>query len=95
MMENFKLRVFRVVADTLNFRRAADELHLTQPEITAQIKTLLLNGPEPRGPVAQLLDLLGRYMPKHSLVTETKSSRDSHQPVLAWSADARKQEDRF
>ena len=40
MMENFKLRVFRVVADTLNFRRAADELHLTQPAITAQIKTL-------------------------------------------------------
>ncbi len=40
MMENIKLRVFRVVADTLNFRRAADELHLTQPAITAQIKTL-------------------------------------------------------
>lgn len=34
MMENFKLKVFRVVADTLNFRRAADELHLTQPAIT-------------------------------------------------------------
>jgi DNA-binding transcriptional LysR family regulator len=29
MMENFKLKVFRVVADTLNFRTAADELHLT------------------------------------------------------------------
>lgn len=40
MMENFKLRVFRVVADTLNFRRAADELHLTQPAITSQIKSL-------------------------------------------------------
>jgi predicted transcriptional regulator len=40
MIENFKLRVFRVVADTLNFRRAADELHLTQPAITAQIKSL-------------------------------------------------------
>ncbi len=40
MMENFKLRVFRVVADTLNFRRAAEELHLTQPAVTAQIKTL-------------------------------------------------------
>ncbi len=24
MIENFKLRVFRVVADTLSFRRAAD-----------------------------------------------------------------------
>lgn len=40
MIENFKLRVFRVVADTLNFRRAADELHLTQPAITSQIKRL-------------------------------------------------------
>jgi DNA-binding transcriptional LysR family regulator len=40
MMENFKLRVFRVLADTLNFRRAADELHLTQPAVTAQIKSL-------------------------------------------------------
>jgi DNA-binding transcriptional LysR family regulator len=40
MMENFKLKVFRVVADTLNFRRAADELHLTQPAVTAQIKSL-------------------------------------------------------
>jgi DNA-binding transcriptional LysR family regulator len=40
MMENFKLRVFRVVAETLNFRRAGEELHLTQPAVTAQIKTL-------------------------------------------------------
>jgi DNA-binding transcriptional LysR family regulator len=40
MIENFKLRVFRVVADTLNFRRAAEELHLTQPAVTAQIKSL-------------------------------------------------------
>jgi len=40
MMENFKLKVFRVLADTLNFRRAADELHLTQPAVTAQIKSL-------------------------------------------------------
>ncbi|HTZ57926.1 MAG TPA: LysR family transcriptional regulator, partial [Acidobacteriaceae bacterium] len=40
MMENFKLKVFRVLADTLSFRRAADELHLTQPAVTAQIKNL-------------------------------------------------------
>ena len=40
MIENFKLRVFRVVADSKSFRRAADELHLTQPAITAQIKSL-------------------------------------------------------
>lgn len=40
MIENFKLKVFRVVADSLNFRRAAEELHLTQPAVTSQIKTL-------------------------------------------------------
>jgi DNA-binding transcriptional LysR family regulator len=40
MIENFKLKVFRVVADTLSFRRAAEELHLTQPAITSQVKTL-------------------------------------------------------
>ena len=40
MIENFKLKVFRVVADALNFRRAADELHLTQPAVTSQVKSL-------------------------------------------------------
>jgi DNA-binding transcriptional LysR family regulator len=40
MIENFKLKVFRVVADTLNYRRAADELHITQPAVTAQIRSL-------------------------------------------------------
>ena len=39
MIENFKLRVFRVVADTRNCRRAADELHSIQPAVTAQIKS--------------------------------------------------------
>lgn len=39
-MENFRLKVFRMVADSLNFRRAAEELHLTQPAVTSQIKTL-------------------------------------------------------
>ena len=40
MIENFKLRVFRLVADALNFRRAADELHLSQPAVTSQVKSL-------------------------------------------------------
>jgi len=40
MIENFKLKVFRVTADSLNFRRAADELSLTQPAVTAQIRSL-------------------------------------------------------
>ncbi len=39
-MENFRLRVFRAVAKHLNFRRAAEELCLTQPAVTLQIKAL-------------------------------------------------------
>ena len=39
-MENFRLKVFRSVCDHLSFRRAAEELHLSQPAITQQIKAL-------------------------------------------------------
>ncbi|MCL2661655.1 MAG: LysR family transcriptional regulator [Acidobacteriaceae bacterium] len=39
-MENFRLKVFRVVATHLNFSRAAEELLLTQPAVTQQIRCL-------------------------------------------------------
>ena len=39
-MENFRLKVFRTVAMHLNFRRAAEELLLTQPAVTQQIHAL-------------------------------------------------------
>jgi DNA-binding transcriptional LysR family regulator len=39
-MVNFRLKVFRTVARHLNFRRAAEELFLTQPAVTLQVKTL-------------------------------------------------------
>ena len=39
-MENFRLKVFRTVADHLNFRQAAESLYLTQPAVTLQIKAL-------------------------------------------------------
>ncbi len=39
-MENFRLRIFRTVAHHLNFSRAAEELLLTQPAVTQQIRTL-------------------------------------------------------
>ena len=39
-MENFRLKVFRVVAAHMNFSRAAEELLLTQPAVTQQIKAL-------------------------------------------------------
>jgi DNA-binding transcriptional LysR family regulator len=39
-MENFRLKVFRAVARNRNFRIAAEELLLTQPAVTQQIKAL-------------------------------------------------------
>lgn len=39
-LENFRLKVFRTVAEHLNFRRAAEQLFLTQPAVTLQIKAL-------------------------------------------------------
>jgi LysR family transcriptional regulator, transcriptional activator of the cysJI operon len=40
LIENFRVRVFRTVAHHLNFSRAAEELFLTQPAVTQQIKAL-------------------------------------------------------
>ena len=40
MIENFKLHVFRLVADTLSFSKAAEKLHLSQPAVTSQVRTL-------------------------------------------------------
>jgi len=39
-IENFRLKVFRTVAEKLNFREAAEALLLTQPAVTLQIKVL-------------------------------------------------------
>jgi DNA-binding transcriptional LysR family regulator len=39
-LENFRLKVFRSVAENLSFRKAAEHLFLTQPAITQQIKAL-------------------------------------------------------
>jgi DNA-binding transcriptional LysR family regulator len=39
-MENFRLKVFRTVADKRSFRHAAEALHLTQPAVSLQIKAL-------------------------------------------------------
>jgi DNA-binding transcriptional LysR family regulator len=39
-LENFRLKVFRTVAEQLSFRKAAEQLFLTQPAVTLQIKAL-------------------------------------------------------
>jgi DNA-binding transcriptional LysR family regulator len=40
MFENYRLTVFRAVAAERSFRRAAEQLYLTQPAVTQQIKAL-------------------------------------------------------
>jgi DNA-binding transcriptional LysR family regulator len=39
-LDNFRLVVFRAVAEQRNFRKAAEELYLTQPAVSLQIKAL-------------------------------------------------------
>jgi LysR family transcriptional regulator, transcriptional activator of the cysJI operon len=39
-LENFRLKVFRAVAEHLNFRKAAEQLFISQPAVTLQIKAL-------------------------------------------------------
>jgi DNA-binding transcriptional LysR family regulator len=39
-LDNFRLVVFRAVAGQLSFRKAAEELYLTQPAVSLQIKAL-------------------------------------------------------
>ena len=39
-LENFRLVVFRRVAEELSFRKAAEELYLTQPAVSQQIRAL-------------------------------------------------------
>jgi len=40
VIDNFRIRVFRAVAQHLSFTRAAEELLLTQPAVTQQVKLL-------------------------------------------------------
>ena len=39
-LDNFRLVVFRAVAEQNSFRKAAEELYLTQPAVSLQIKAL-------------------------------------------------------
>lgn len=39
-MENFRLKVFRAVAEAMSFRKAAEVLHLSQPAVSQQIRAL-------------------------------------------------------
>jgi len=39
-LENFRLRVFRAVAEELSFRKAAEALHLSQPAVSQHVRAL-------------------------------------------------------
>src|SRR5438067_13802839 len=39
-LENFRLRVFRAVAEKMSFRKAAAVLHLSQPAVSQHIRAL-------------------------------------------------------
>jgi DNA-binding transcriptional LysR family regulator len=39
-LDNFRLKVFRAVAENASFRKAGEELYLTQPGVTQQIRAL-------------------------------------------------------
>ena len=39
-LENFRLRVFRAVAEEMSFRKAAEVLHLSQPAVSQHIHAL-------------------------------------------------------
>ena len=39
-MENFRLKVFRTVAEQMSFRKAAEVLHLSQPAVSQHIRAL-------------------------------------------------------
>jgi len=39
-LENFRLRVFRAVAEELSFRKAAEVLHLSQPAVSQHVRAL-------------------------------------------------------
>lgn len=55
-LDNFRLVVFRKVAEQLSFRKAAEELYLTQPAVSLQVKAL----EEDLG--AQLFDRTGMHI---------------------------------
>ncbi|HZY61353.1 MAG TPA: LysR family transcriptional regulator [Edaphobacter sp.] len=39
-MENFRLKVFQTVAEEMSFRKAAEALHMSQPAVSQQIRSL-------------------------------------------------------
>jgi DNA-binding transcriptional LysR family regulator len=76
-LENFRLVVFRAVAEHLSFRKAAEELYLTQPAVSQQIRALevdlavsLLDRSGSRPSLTAAGDLLLEYVRQSSSLLE-------------------------
>src|ERR1700736_2266894 len=69
-MELGQLRTFRIIAETLNFTRASERLHLTQSAVSHQIKSLEAELGEPlfvRAKRGVLLSEGGRAALEHAI----------------------------
>jgi DNA-binding transcriptional LysR family regulator len=40
MLENYRVQVFRAVAEQASFRRAAEQLHISQPSVSQHVQVL-------------------------------------------------------
>jgi len=80
-LENFRIVVFRAVAEQLSFRKAAEALYLTQPAVSLQIKALeeslgvqLFDRTGTRGALTPSGEVLLRYARQvHALSLEAES----------------------
>lgn len=80
-LDNFRLVVFRAVADQLSFRKAAEELYLTQPAVSSQIKALeddlgvhLFNRAGPRVQLTRAGEILLRHANRSTEVLQEAES---------------------
>jgi DNA-binding transcriptional LysR family regulator len=81
-VEIFQLRTFRLVAETLNFTRAAERLGLTQSAVSHQVKSLETELGEPlfiRGKRGVKLSHAGRTVLEHAtrILDEAEGLRES------------------
>lgn len=90
-MLDYRLEVFRAVAEKLNFTRAAAALHISQPAVTRHVRLLEEHYGAPlflRGPAGIALTDAGRRLLDHArqvdaLTREMEARLRSRQPVLA------------
>ena len=90
-MLDYRMEVFRAVAERLNFTRAAAALHISQPAVTRHIKHLEAHYGTPlflRGPSGITLTDAGRVLLDHARqldgLTRTMETRlRSRQPLLS------------